>query len=158
MPRELTPLEQLQLMVPGYRGYKIKDLIRQDDFLIRQSVIHKLEHTISNLSMAESQIASQDPFSPFLKKIEYTISQIRTMISTVLSQQGGGADVYARWKIHTEQLDEIVQHDMGMINIANQILQLSNTPENVDLILKLLENLKQVIIQRQNLFFPPEYR
>ncbi|BFH72960.1 hypothetical protein SJAV_09040 [Sulfurisphaera javensis] len=158
MPRELTPLEKLQLMVPGYRGYKVKDLIRQDDFLIRQSVIQKLESTISNLSLAESQLASQNPFSPLLKRIEFVISQIRTLIGTVLSQQGGGADVYARWKIQTEQLDEIVQHDSQMVSIANEIYQLSSIPENIDVILKLLDNLKQVIIERQKLFFPPEYR
>ncbi|MFP3163467.1 MAG: hypothetical protein RXQ75_06500 [Acidianus hospitalis] len=46
MPKELTPLEKLQLLVPGYRGYKVKDLIRQDDFLVRQSTISKLENAI----------------------------------------------------------------------------------------------------------------
>ena len=38
MPKELSPLEKLQLLVPGYRGYKVKDLIRKDDLLVRQAV------------------------------------------------------------------------------------------------------------------------
>lgn len=54
MPRELTPIEQLQLLLPGYRGYKAKDLIRQDDFLVRRAVIDRLEQTIRIISEKES--------------------------------------------------------------------------------------------------------
>lgn len=158
MPEELTPLEKLQLIIPGYRGYKIKDLIRQDDFLIRQSVIQKLETAINNLSQVESEIASQNPFSPLLKRIEFVISNIRTLIGTTLSLQGGGADIYARYKIQTEQLDEIVKNDLQMVSIANEILNLSTNPENLNLILNNLSILKEIIINRNKLFFPQQMR
>ncbi|AWR97995.1 hypothetical protein DFR86_10915 [Acidianus sulfidivorans JP7] len=154
MPEELTPLEKLQLMVPGYRGYKVKDLIRQDDFLIRQYANQKLEAAINNLSRIEGEIVSQDPFSPLLKRIETIISNIRTLIGTLVSLQGGGSDVYARYKIQTEQLDEIVNNDMQMVDISNQILNLSTSVNNLDAILQNLDNLRNVIMSRNNLFFP----
>jgi len=50
MPRELTPLEQLQLVIPGFRGYKVKDLIWQDDMLVRRYMIDRLESANSNFS------------------------------------------------------------------------------------------------------------
>lgn len=56
MSKELTPLERLQLLVPGYRGYKIKDLARQDDFLVRTAVKSKVEMAIMKLEEYESQI------------------------------------------------------------------------------------------------------
>ncbi|AAY81056.1 hypothetical protein [Sulfolobus acidocaldarius] len=158
MPKELTPLEQLQLLIPGYRGYKIKDLIRQDDFLIRQSTIAKLQNTINNLSTIESQIASSNPFSPILKRIESIISEIRTLIGMIQSSQGGGADIYARYKIQTEQLDEIVKNDLQMISIADQVYNLSLSLDNLEGIIPLLGQIRQVIISRQKLFFPAEYR
>ena len=158
MPKELTPLEKLQLMVPGYRGYKVKDLIRQDDFLIRQSTITKLETAITNISQLESQVASMDPFSPYLKKMEYVVSQLRTTIGLLNSQQGGGADIYARYKIQTEQLDEIVNNDLQMVSIATEILNLSSSPEAMDSILSLINRLKEVVLNRMKLFYPPEAR
>ncbi|TRM94628.1 hypothetical protein DMP16_09020 [Sulfolobus sp. B1] len=158
MPKELTPLEQLQLLVPGYRGYKVKDLIRQDDFLIRQSTISKLQNAINNLSMMESQIVSSNPFSPILKRIEFIISEIRTLIGIILSSQGGGADVYARYKIQTEQLDEIVKNDLEMISLANQVYNLSSSLDNLEQIPLLLNQIRQVLISRDKLFFPQEYR
>ncbi len=158
MPRELTPLEQLQLLVPGYRGYKVKDLVRQDDFLIRQSTVSKLQTAISNLEMAESQVASSNPFSPVLKRVEFVISQIRTLIGQILSAQGGGADVYARYKIHAEQLDEIVNNDLKMVSLANQVASISSSLDNLEQIPPLLEQIRQVLLNREKLFLPPEYR
>ena len=158
MPKELTPLEKLQLLVPGYRGYKVKDLIRQDDFLVRQSTISKLENAINNIAQQESQIAAIEPFSPLLKKMEYLQSQLRSIIGLIGSQQGGGADVYARYKIQTEQLDEIVNNDLQMVSIANDILNLSTSAENVDIILSMITKLREIIINRNKLFFPNEVR
>nr|MCL7344911.1 hypothetical protein [Candidatus Aramenus sulfurataquae] len=153
-----TPLEQLQLLVPGYRGYKVKDLIRQDDFLVRQSTISKLQAAINNLEALESQIASSSPFSPLLKRIEFVISQMRTLVGQILSAQGGGADVYARYKIHAEQLDEIVSNDLQMVSLANQVANLSASLDNLEQIPPLLEQIRQVLISREKLFLPPEYR
>ncbi|QGR19144.1 hypothetical protein [Stygiolobus azoricus] len=158
MPKELTPLEKLQLLVPGYRGYKAKDLIRQDDFLVRQATIMKLETAINNLANTESQIVRSQPFSPLLKNIEDTISEIRTLIGILNSTQGGGADIYARYKIYTEQLDEIYKNDLQMVSIADQILSLSNFPDQISQIRTLLANLKTVLLNRAKLFFPPELR
>jgi Mg2+ and Co2+ transporter CorA len=158
MPKELTPLEKLQLLVPGYRGYKAKDLIRQDDFLVRQATIMKLETAINNLANSESQIVRSQPFSPLLRNIEDTISEIRTLIGMLNSTQGGGADIYARYKIHTEQLDEIYKNDLQMVSIADQILTLSNFPDQISQIRTLLANLKTVLLNRAKLFFPPEVR
>jgi len=158
MPRELTPLEKLQLLVPGYRGYKAKDLIRQDDFLVRQATIMKLETAINNLANSESQIVRSQPFSPLLRNIEDTVSEIRTLIGILNSTQGGGADIYARYKIHTEQLDEIYKNDLQMVSIADQILILSNFPDQISQIRTLLANLKTVLLNRAKLFLPPEVR
>jgi hypothetical protein len=158
MPKELTPLEKLQLLVPGYRGYKAKDLIRQDDFLVRQATIMKLETAINNLANSESQIVRSQPFSPLLRNIEETISEIRTLIGILNSTQGGGADIYARYKIHTEQLDEIYKNDLQMVSIADQILTLSNFPDQISQIRTLLANLKTVLLNRAKLFLPPEVR
>ncbi|MEJ2777499.1 hypothetical protein [Stygiolobus sp. RP850M] len=158
MPKELTPLEKLQLLVPGYRGYKAKDLMRQDDFLVRQATIMKLETAINNLANSESQIVRSQPFSPLLRNIEDTISEIRTLIGMLNSTQGGGAGIYARYKIHTEQLDEIYKNDLQMVSIADQILTLSNFPDQISQIRTLLATLKAVLLNRAKLFLPPEVR
>ncbi|QKR00594.1 hypothetical protein GWK48_09565 [Metallosphaera tengchongensis] len=157
MTKELTPLEKLQLMVPGYRGYKAKDLVRQDDFLIRNSVKQKLENALNKLGELEAITASSSPFSPELKKMEFIASKIRSFIGELTAMQGGGSDVYARFKITTEQLDEIVKNDLNMINVAEEIYN-SIASGNINQVDPLLNKLREIIIGRQKLFFPQEYR
>jgi len=157
MPKELTPLEQLQLLIPGYRGYKAKDLIRQDDFLVRRAVTDRLEQTIRIISEKESFIASVEPFSQQLKVMEFIISKIREIINDVMSAQGGGADIYARWKINTEELDQIVAHDSRMVSIASQIVELAKS-ERFNDIIPLLNELRNIYYDRMKLFYPPELR
>jgi len=157
MPKELTPIEQLQLLIPGYRGYKAKDLIRQDDFLVRRAVTDRLEQTIRIISEKESYIASVEPFSPQLKIMEFIVSKIREIINDVMSSQGGGADIYARWKINTEELDQIVAHDSRMVSIASQIVELAKNEKFNDII-PLLNELRNIFYDRMKLFYPPELR
>ncbi|QGA53863.1 hypothetical protein GFS03_04355 [Sulfolobus sp. E5-1-F] len=157
MPRELTPIEQLQLLIPGYRGYKAKDLIRQDDFLVRRAVADRLEQAIRIISEKESFIASADPFSPQLKVMEFLISKIRELINYIMSSQGGGADIYARWKVTTEELDQIVNHDVKMIDIASQIVDLAKD-NKIGELEPLLNDLRTIFYDRMKLFYPPELR
>jgi len=157
MPEELTPIEQLQLLLPGYRGYKARDLIRQDDFLVRRAVADRLEQTIRIMSEKESYVASIDPFSPQLKVMEFLISKIRELISNIMSSQGGGADIYVRWKVNTEELGQIVAHDSQMINIASQVVELAKN-EKLEGIIPLLNELRNIFYDRMKLFYPQELR
>jgi hypothetical protein len=90
MSKELTPLEKMQLLIPGYRGYKVKDLIRQDDMLVRNYVRQNLENAINKLSDRESLIARQDPFSSIIKQIEILNSKLRSLIADMATMQSGG--------------------------------------------------------------------
>ncbi|MEM4075380.1 MAG: hypothetical protein QXN30_02945 [Metallosphaera sp.] len=157
MTKEPTPLERLQLIIPGYRGYKTKDLIRQDDFLIRSSVKNKLELTLNKIAEVEAQIASSSPFSPELKKLETLASKIRTVIGDVASAQGGGADVSSRWKVTVKILEEIVKNDLEMVTVAEEVYNSLSSGKVEDVSLK-IDQLKKIISKRQQLFFPPEYR
>lgn len=112
---------------------------------------------MNKIAELEAQIVSTSPFSPELKKLEFLASKIRTLVSEMVASQGGGADVYARYKITTEALDEIVKNDLNMINIANQIYN-DISAGRVDSIDSMLNQLREVLVRRQELFFPQEYR
>jgi hypothetical protein len=153
MSKELTPLEKMQLLIPGYRGYKVKDLIRQDDMLVRNYVRQNLENAINKLSDRESLIAQQDPFSSIIKQIEILNSKLRSLIADMATMQGGGADVYARYKITSEALEQIVQNDSSLIDISNYLSQ-SALDGDINGINELIEKIRSILITRQRLFFP----
>jgi hypothetical protein len=153
MSKELTPLEKLQLLVPGYRGYKVKDLIRQDDMLIRNYVRQYLENSITKISERESIVAQQNPFSPVIRQLEGVTSKIRALIADMATMQGGGADVYARYKITSEALEAIVQNDSRLVELAGSVYS-SAVNGDVNTLNSLLDEVRSILVQRQNLFYP----
>jgi hypothetical protein len=155
MPRELTPLEQLQLMIPGYRGYKVKDLIWQDDILVRRYMIDRLENANNNLAKYMSEIARRSPFDERLRLLDDLTSKIREIVGEINSAQSGGVDVYARWKIHAEQLEQIYQYDLQLVGLASQVEKLSES-RDLDSIAKTLDLLRKAWWDRAKLFYPPE--
>ena len=157
VPRELTPLEQLQLMIPGYRGYKVKDLIWQDDMLVRKFIIDRLEVANNQLGVYMSEIARRNPFDENLRVIDSLLGKIRELIGMINSAQSGGVDVYARWKIHAEQLEEIYKYDLSLVNLAKQI-EASAVSRNLTALDSLLNELKLSWYNRGKLFYPTELR
>ncbi|MCG2888745.1 MAG: hypothetical protein L7H21_05405 [Sulfolobales archaeon] len=155
MPRELTPLEQLQLMIPGYRGYKVKDLIWQDDMLVRRYMIDRLENANSNFSKMMSEVARRNPFDERLRVLDDLTSRIRELISDINSAQSGGVDVYARWKIHAEQLEQIYEYDLKLVGLASQV-EKASIERNLDAANQALEELRRLWRDRTKLFYPPE--
>jgi hypothetical protein len=65
----------------------------------------------------------------------------------------GGADVYARYKITSEALEQIVQNDSSLIDISNYLSQ-SALDGDINGINELIEKIRSILITRQRLFFP----
>jgi len=155
MPRELTPLEQLQLVIPGFRGYKVKDLIWQDDTLVRRYMIDRLESANSNFSKMMGEIARRSPFDERLRVLDDLTSRIRELISDLNSAQSGGVVVNARWKIHAEQLKQIYEYDLKLVGLASQV-EKASIERNLDAANQALEELMRLWRDRAKLFYPPE--
>lgn len=82
---------------------------------------------------------------------------MRALDADLTMAQGGGADIYARYKITTEALEQIYQHDLNLVTIADQLPNAASSG-NLDQINSLIEQIRNILFQRQQLFFPPEAR
>lgn len=155
--KELSLTERLQLLIPGYRGYKVKDLVRQDDLLIRNAVKEKIERAINYLGSLESQIAQSNPFSPQLRRMENLMSKLRILLSEINSAQGGGADVGARYKLFAEYLEEIVKNDCDLIELSTNLYE-KVVSEDLDGLDKIIQEMRNILFKRVMLFYPKEDR
>jgi hypothetical protein len=79
----LAPLEKLELLLPGFKGYKRKDLIRQDDVLVRSAIRNTLLKVQEEITAKEGEIASSNPFDPKIHDYEDLLSQLRTLTEEV---------------------------------------------------------------------------
>ena len=150
----LTPLERLQLMIPGFRGYKVKDLIRQDDFLVRKAVASMLEEARGLIERAEEEVALSNPFDPLIQQYEAVLSDLRSLIAEVWGAPTGDAGMHDRFKVFPENLEKLVEYDLKLIDKAKAILDAAKVRANLQLIDSMIRDARAYVAERQKLLIP----
>ena len=154
----LTPLEKLQLMVPGFRGYKVKDLIRQDDFLVRKAVTQLLEEARGIIEANEATIVQSNPFDPAIQQYEALLSELRKLISEVFNAPLGDSGMHDRFKVYPEDLERLVEYDLKLITTAKNILDLAKSGASPLNILNMVREARSYTYERQKLLMPEKLR
>ncbi len=150
----LSPLERLQLMVPGLGGYKVKDLIRQDDFLVRKTAASMLEEALGFIERAEEEVARNNPFDPLIQQYETVLSDLRSLIAEVWGSPTGDAGMHDRFKVFPENLEKLVEYDLKLIDTAKTILDSAKSRANPQVIDSLIRDARTYITERQKLLVP----
>ncbi|ADN50945.1 hypothetical protein [Vulcanisaeta distributa] len=150
----LSPLERLQLMVPGFRGYKVKDLIRQDDFLVRKTAASMLEEALGFIERAEEEVARNNPFDPLIQQYETVLSDLRSLIAEVWGSPTGDAGMHDRFKVFPENLERLVEYDLKLVDTAKAILDSAKARANPQVIDSMIRDARTYVIERQKLLIP----
>ncbi|MGC9179726.1 MAG: hypothetical protein ACP5GZ_05885 [Vulcanisaeta sp.] len=150
----LSPLERLQLLVPGFRGYKVKDLIRQDDFLVRKTAASMLEEALGFIERIEEEIARNNPFDSLIQQYETVLSDLRSLIAEVWGSPTGDAGMHDRFKVFPENLEKLVEYDLKLVDTSKTILDLAKARANPQVIDSMIRDVRTYVIERQKLLVP----
>ncbi|BBD73720.1 hypothetical protein HS1genome_2109 [Sulfodiicoccus acidiphilus] len=154
----LAPLERLELMLPGFKGYKRKDLIRQDDFLVRNAIKLRLSNAMRELESKQSELAMEDPFNPLVHKYEDLLSRLRSLTTEVEAAPGGMYTYYDRFKMFEDDMKKLVQFDYQLIASADKVLEMVRGNADLGQIREIVDSMKQTFSDRQKLFMPEKVR
>lgn len=113
-------MEKLESLIPGFRGYKQKELLREDDRLVRDRVRTELEEALKLLEEAETVILDTVGFEA-AEKVEMVIRRVRMGIDRVKYTPAGYSGLFDRVKIRETTLTNILNHDLQMIETAINI-------------------------------------
>lgn len=105
-------LERAAQRVPGYRGYKERELRREADKLQREYVAERLEaarRKIENLELALSRSGSLD----LLGIVDTTARKLRTVKDRWLLADYGYAGLFDTVKVDEAVLDQLYQYDVA---------------------------------------------
>ena len=116
----LSGFESLVNKIPGYSGYKEKEMRREADTLLRQ---HLADQLADQLSRAED-VASQMLTGPGMMQLD-EMGQGNTRLQTFIDKVKTAAQGYAGFldavKIKEDQLDTLYQFDEGMLSQVGEI-------------------------------------
>jgi hypothetical protein len=128
--KSLGTLEKLELFIPGFRGYKVKELIREDDRLVRQYLVSKMLESLRTIEEAQAQVL----ISAGLKaadELETAARKLRIMVDKIKYVPAGYAGLFDRAKVWEDTLNKLLDIDSKLIPTVNNIIEKVQALKNV---------------------------
>lgn len=118
--KDLRPIEKIMLFIPGFRGYKEKELRREADKLVRESIVNNLEEAekeFREVLLLLSVPVSKDIMT-LIDIINYRISRLKDIIKMGEEGYSGFFDYI---KVDEKLLDEVMSRDLKLLKISKKV-------------------------------------
>ena len=119
---ERSLLEKIMGYIPGYRGYKEKELRRESDRLVRMEAVNRLKaaktafrRTFANPS-AVQKLSGDDTY-----RFDALNSRLDRVTQRIDRAVAGYAGMFDAIKVKEDKLDSVIQHDLNLIERAESI-------------------------------------
>lgn len=132
MSKRLGWLEKAAMLIPGYRGYKKRELLRDDDKRLRSYVADVLREASSLLQQASSELTRrlgpqamawlQTPGNP-IEALNQTAQRLYSVASFIEHLEMGYSPSFNPLKVKEEELEHVLELDNSMIGFANVVLE-----------------------------------
>lgn len=116
----LGGLERLAKYVPGYSGYKEKELRREADKVLRMQVAGQLDDQRKRLSELQIQLINQAQIE-YVDDLERAVMKLQHLIDRVKTAAYGYAGLFDAVKVKEEQLDALYDYDNQMLDTVEEI-------------------------------------
>ena len=116
----LGGLEGLVSKIPGYGGYKDKELRREADKLLREQLANQLDEQRQRLGEAQNRLISQ-ALIEYLDDVERAVGKLQLLIDRVKTASYGYAGLFDAVKVKEEQLDALYEFDNSMLALVGEI-------------------------------------
>ncbi|MFX0100103.1 MAG: hypothetical protein ACFFCS_11025 [Candidatus Hodarchaeota archaeon] len=105
--------------VPGYRGYKRKEIRRESDKILRDHLVTKLKLVKTSLNDLQEEAAEDVP--EILAKLEDMRTELDTFTKKIDHADYGMGAMFGAQKIKINELDSLIEFDRGMVEKVMEI-------------------------------------
>ena len=119
---ERSLLERIMGYIPGYRGYKEKELRRESDRLVRVEAVNRLKaakttfrRTFANPQTVQ-KLSSEDSY-----KYDALMSRLDRVTQRIDRAVAGYAGMFDAIKVKEDKLDTVIGHDVSLIEKAEAL-------------------------------------
>ncbi len=131
MSARLGWIEKAMSLIPGYRGYKQRELLREDDRLVRRFVADTLRSAANTLRTAMNELytllgsqyslyLAQNPANP-VAILENIAQRALSLADQIEHAEMGYSPSFDRLKIQQQELQHLLEIDNKMIGYAKVV-------------------------------------
>ncbi|MGA8665227.1 MAG: zinc ribbon domain-containing protein [Thermoplasmata archaeon] len=115
-------LKRLQLLVPGYSGYRQATDIQAADSLLRLQVADKIRNARATLENARTALTNASQFA-VLTDIAPLLADLQRLEGEIRHAEQGYTGISPAVRINPQQLDRLYEYDFGFAQAADQLSQ-----------------------------------
>jgi hypothetical protein len=115
-------LKRLQLLLPGYRGYRQGEDDRAADNLLRIQTADKIRNARSTMENARSSLSNAGQFGA-LNDLAPLLADLQRLEGEIRNAEQGYTGISPSVRINPQQLDRLYEYDYGFVVAADQVNQ-----------------------------------
>ena len=118
----LGGLERLAASIPGYKGYKEKEMRREADKLLRMHLARQLEEQWRRLPDLQKQLIGAGQLE-LVDDLEGAVMGLQTIVARLKTASYGYAGFFDAVKVKEEQLDALYRFDEALLNEVPKVAE-----------------------------------
>ncbi len=113
-------LKRLQLMVPGFRGYRQMEDLRAADSLLRTQVAGLLDRVLSSLQDTRQTMSRTNQYAG-LTDLATVLSDLQVLSGRIRHAEQGYSGISANVRFQQTRLDQLYEYDYGFVQAADEL-------------------------------------
>ncbi|MCI4334873.1 MAG: hypothetical protein L3K04_04535 [Thermoplasmata archaeon] len=114
------PLQRLQLLLPGFHGYRQGEDSRMADELLRVQVADKVHGSLAAVQGIRQSLTQANQFGS-LNDLAYILTDLQTLEGQIRHAEQGYSGIAAAVRIGASQLDQLYEYDYGFVMAGDQL-------------------------------------
>ena len=115
-------LKRLQMLVPGFRGYREGEDLRAADSILRREVADKIKAARTTMENARAALSNAGQFS-VLMDMSPLIADLLRIEGSIRAAQQGYTGFTPAVRVNPQQLDRLYEYDYGFAAAADTLNQ-----------------------------------
>lgn len=115
-------LKRVQLLVPGFRGYRLGEDLREADSMLRLQVAAKVHQSVVTMTDARTALANSGNFAA-LTSLSEALADLQRLEGEIRHGEQGYSGISPATRVRPEQLDRLYEYDYGFASAADQLNQ-----------------------------------
>jgi len=121
--------EKIASYIPGYRGYKQKEVRREADKLLRDFMVKRLEAARSRLKTAVRETAESDAVGLF-RSLNRVSAVLDRVINKIEHADYGYSGFFDLVKVREAELEKLMNYDYRLLGACEEVSKIAEEAEN----------------------------
>jgi uncharacterized phage infection (PIP) family protein YhgE len=156
-------LERIMLILPGFRGYKLREQRREADKIVRTHIYENLEHSRDDLQECFQKLADSK-VAELIEPMNRLIAKLDRVAEKVNHASYGYSGFFDSIKIEEPELDRMLDYDTQLTDLAKKFSdgaasfkndlnqsKIENARNTQQALNTALDNLEQIFDQRKSI-------